>query len=193
MGEKRGMQMLANEAELKQLMVGGLGGDERSYRMLLEQLSRYLRGYFRVKLTRAGYGPAEAEDLLQEVLMAIHTRRHTYDTAELFTPWMHAIARYKLIDYLRRTKGPHAAVDIDDAEEIAAADTHAAAESSHDLQRLLSQIPSKMRQAIQSVKIDGLSIAEAAKRDGMSESAVKINIHRGLKALAALVAREHPT
>lgn len=187
------MQMLANEAELKQLMVGGLGGDERSYRMLLEQLSRYLRGYFRVKLTRAGYGPAEAEDLLQEVLMAIHTRRHTYDTAELFTPWMHAIARYKLIDYLRRTKGPHAAVDIDDAEEIAAADTHAAAESSHDLQRLLSQIPSKMRQAIQSVKIDGLSIAEAAKRDGMSESAVKINIHRGLKALAALVAREHPT
>lgn len=193
MGEKRGMQMLANEAELKQLMVGGLGGDERSYRMLLEQLSRYLRGYFRVKLTRAGYGPAEAEDLLQEVLMAIHTRRHTYDTAELFTPWMHAIARYKLIDYLRRTKGPHAAVDIDDAEEIAAADTHAAAESSHDLQRLLSQIPSKMRQAIQSVKIDGLSVAEAAKRDGMSESAVKINIHRGLKALAALVARERPT
>jgi RNA polymerase sigma-70 factor (ECF subfamily) len=193
MGEKRGMQMLANEAELKQLMVGGLGGDERSYRMLLEELSRYLRGYFRVKLTRAGYGPAEAEDLLQEVLMAIHTRRHTYDTAELFTPWMHAIARYKLIDYLRRAKGRHAAVDIDDAEDIAAADTHAAAESSHDLQRLLSQIPSKMRQAIQSVKIDGLSVAEAAKRDGMSESAVKINIHRGLKALAALVARERPT
>lgn len=185
--------MLANETELKNLMVRGLGGDETSYRMLLEQLSHYLRGYFRAKLTQAGYGPSEAEDLLQEVLIAIHTRRHTYDPSEFFTPWMHAIARYKLIDYLRRTKGAHAAVDIDDAEEIAAADTHVAAESSHDLQRLLGQIPEKMRQAIQSVKIDGLSVAEAAKRDGMSESAVKVNIHRGLKALAALVARERPT
>lgn len=185
--------MLANETELKNLMLRGLGGDESSYRMLLEQLSHYLRGYFRAKLTQAGYGPSEAEDLLQEVLMAIHTRRHTYDPSELFTPWMHAIARYKLIDYLRRTKGARAAVGIDDAEEIAAADAHVAAESSHDLQKLLGQIPGKMRQAIQSVKIDGLSVAEAAKRDGMSESAVKVNVHRGLKALAALVAREHTT
>lgn len=183
--------MLANEAELKELMVKGLGGDETAYRALLKQLTLYLRGYFRAKLSKAGYGPSEAEDVLQEVLMAIHTRRHTYDPAQLFTPWMHAIARYKLIDYLRRAKGPYVTVAVDDAEEIAAADAHISAESNYDLQKLLSQIPGKMRQAIESVKIQGLSVAETAKRTGMSESSVKVNVHRGLKALAALVGREH--
>lgn len=185
--------MLANETELKKLMVAGLKGDEASYRALLEQLSRYLRGYYRAKLAQMGRGATEAEDLLQEVLMAIHTRRHTYDPNALFTPWMHAIARYKLIDYLRRTQGSRVDVPIDDASEIAAQDEHVAAESSHDLQKLLSQLPDKMRRAIQSVKIDGLSVAEAAKRCGMSESAVKVNVHRGLKTLAALIAREETT
>jgi RNA polymerase sigma-70 factor (ECF subfamily) len=185
--------MLANETELKKLMVAGLKGDEASYRALLEQLSRYLRGYYRTKLAQVGQGATEAEDLLQEVLMAIHTRRHTYDPNELFTPWMHAIARYKLIDYLRRTRGSLHHVPIDDAAEVAARDEHIAAESSHDLQKLLSQLPEKMRRAIECVKIDGLSVAEAAKRSGMSESAIKVNVHRGLKALAALIAREETT
>jgi len=182
--------MLANETELKKLMVAGLNGDEASYRALLEQLSAYLRGYFRAKLAQVSQGATEAEDLLQEALMAIHTRRHTYDPSELFTPWMHAIARYKLIDYLRRTRGSRVDVPIDDASEVAAQDKHIAAESNHDLQKLLSQLPDKMRRAIQCVKIDGLSVAEAANRCGMSESAVKVNVHRGLKALAALIARE---
>lgn len=185
--------MLANETELKKLMLEGLEGNEASYRALLEQLSRYLRGYYKVKLAQAGRGPTEAEDLLQEVLMAIHTRRHTYDPRELFTPWMHAIARYKLIDHLRRSRGSHADAPIDDASEVAAVDDHVATESRHDLQRLLGQLPDKMRRAIQGVKIDGLSVAETAKRCDMSESAVKVNVHRGLKALAALIAREQAT
>lgn len=185
--------MQAHEADLKRLMVEGLGGDEASYRLLLEQLSRHLRGYFRAKLTQAGFGANDAEDLLQEALIAIHTRRHTYDPAALLTPWISAIARYKLIDYLRRTKGVRSTVCIDLADEFPAVDTQVAAESSHDLQKLLSRIPTKMRQAIQSVKIDGLSVADAAKQNGMSESAVKVNIHRGLKALANLLAQEHST
>jgi RNA polymerase sigma-70 factor (ECF subfamily) len=122
--------------------------------------------------------------------MAIHTRRHTYDPAEPLTPWVHAIARYKLIDYLRRTRTSSADVPIDDAEEVTAQDDHVGTESAYDLARLLAKLPEKMRRAIQSVKLDGLSVAEAAARCDMSESDVKVSVHRGLRALAASIARE---
>jgi len=185
--------MAANETELKGLMVAGLDGDAAAYRALLDRLSRYLRSYYKSKLARIGRGAIEAEDLVQEVLMAIHTRRHTYNPDEPFTPWMHAIARYKLIDHLRRTQGSLADVPLDTAGEVAAHDDHIRVESGHDLQKLLSDLPDKMRRAIQCVKIDGLSVAEAARRCGMSESAVKVNVHRGLRALAATIAREERT
>jgi RNA polymerase sigma-70 factor (ECF subfamily) len=185
--------MAVDETELKRLMVTALAGDAGAYRVLLDQVSRYLRGYFTAKLTRYGRGAAEAEDLVQEVLLAIHTRRHTYNPDEPFTPWMHAIARYKLIDHLRRTDAMQANLPIDDVGEIASQGDHVQVESGYDLQRLLSRLPEKMRRAIQCVKIDGMSVAETAKRCGMSESAVKVNVHRGLRALAAAIGREDRT
>jgi RNA polymerase sigma-70 factor (ECF subfamily) len=178
------------EAELKSLMVAGLDGDAAAHRLLLERLSRLLRGYYKRRLARIGRGATEAEDLMQEALLAIHTRRHTYDPSELLTPWVHAIARYKLIDHLRRTRASVTDVPIDDAPDMAAQDDHAGTESAHDLDRLMGQLPDKMRRAIQCVKLDGLSVAEAASRCGMSESDVKVSVHRGLKALAASIARE---
>ncbi|HAH65214.1 MAG TPA: RNA polymerase subunit sigma [Rhizobiales bacterium] len=185
--------MVANETELKELMLAGLDGDAAAYRTLLDQVSRYLRGYYRTKLARMGRGATEAEDLMQEVLIAIHTRRHTYDPDRPFTPWLYAIARYKLIDHLRLTKGSLTDLPLDDAGEVAAQDDHVSVESGHDLQKLLSRLPVKMRCAIQYVKIDGLSVAEAARRCGMSESAVKVNVHRGLRTLADSIAREETT
>jgi RNA polymerase sigma-70 factor (ECF subfamily) len=97
---------------------------------------------------------------------------------------VHAIARYKLIDQLHNTRQSMTDVPIDDAAEIAAQDDHIGAESAYDLHKLLDRLPEKMRRAIQCVKLEGLSVAEAAHRCGMSESAVKVNIHRGLRALA---------
>lgn len=182
--------MAANETELKGLMVAGLHGDAAAYRTLLSNLSRYLRGYYKAKLSGFAQSASEAEDLVQEVLLAIHTRRHTYNAEEPFTPWMHAIARYKLIDHLRRTRGLRTNVPLDDAAEVIAHNDQSEIESTYDLKTLLSEIPDKMRRAIQCVKIEGLSVAEAAERCGMSESAVKVNVHRGLKSLAALVRRE---
>ena len=182
--------MSTNEPELKALMTAGLDGDAAAYRALLDLLSRHLRGYYRGRLSRIGRGPSEAEDLLQEALLAIHTRRHTYDPAALLMPWVHAIARYKLIDYLRRTHASRGDVPIDDADELAAHDDNGDAESSIDLMRLLGRLPEKMRRAIQDVKLDGLSVAESARRSGMTESAVKVSIHRGLKALSAAIATE---
>lgn len=184
--------MMTSEQELKGLMTAGLDGDGAAYRMLLERLSTHLRSYYRGRLARAGRGPAEAEDLLQEALLAIHTRRHTYDRAELFTPWLHAIARYKLIDHLRRTNVTRRSLPIEDADEqeLTSHLDQGGVESSVDLGRLMARLPVKMRRAIQDVKLDGLSIAEAARRSGMTESAVKINIHRGLKAMAAAIRPE---
>lgn len=184
------MHVTKNEAELKQLMVAGLDGDVAAYRNLLERISRLLRSYYRTKLSRIGREGTEAEDLMQEVLMAIHTRRHTYDTNEPFLPWMYAVARYKLIDHLRRTRSSLANVPIDEAEEVIADEDYAGIESGHDLHKLMVDLPDKMRRAIECVKLEGLSVAEAAVRCGTSQSAIKVNVHRGLKRLAAGIARE---
>jgi RNA polymerase sigma-70 factor (ECF subfamily) len=123
--------------------------------------------------------------------MAVHTQRHTYDPDQPLTPWVYAIARYKLIDHLRRTRASMTEVPVEDAGQLMARDDRVAAESALDLAKLLSRLPDKTRMAIQHVKLDGLSVAEAAVRCGISESAVKINVHRGLKALAAFISREN--
>jgi RNA polymerase sigma-70 factor (ECF subfamily) len=182
--------MAAHEQELKSLMTAGLDGDAAAYRALLERIAPHLRGYYRRRLGRAGRGVFEAEDLLQEALLAIHTPRHTYDRADLFTPWMYAIARYKLIDYLRRTKRSLGERRIEDVGEITSHPDHEAVESSIDLKRLMAQLPMKMRRTLQYVKLEGLSTAEAARRSDMTVSAVKVNIHRGLKALSAAIKQD---
>jgi len=182
--------MTTREIELKALMLASLDGDAASHRALLDRLSRRLRAYYKGKLAR---GAAEAEDLVQETVLAIHLKRHTYDPAEPLTPWVHAIARYKLIDFLRRTRTSIADVPIEEADTIMAHDDNVDTESTYDLKRLIQRLPEKMRCSIEAVKLDGQSIAEAAKRCGISESGVKVNIHRGLKTLAALVARETRT
>src|SRR5262245_31466844 len=178
-------RVATNEAELKSLMIAGLAGQASAHRALLDRLSRYLRAYFKGRLARAGRSAGEAEDLVQEALLAIHVRRHTYDPAEPFTPWAYAITRYKLIDYLRRTHASSDDVPIEEAGALLAKDDHTGAESARDLSQLLSRLPDKMRRAIEFVKIEGMSVAEAVRRCGASESAIKINVHRGLKTLAA--------
>jgi RNA polymerase sigma-70 factor (ECF subfamily) len=182
--------MAATESELKALMLAGLGGEAAAYRTLLARIGDHLRAYFGTRLACFGRSPADAEDLVQEALLAIHTKRATYDPNEPFTPWVYAIARYKLIDHLRRKHVEDSDVPVEDVEAVLAeTDDHAGVESALDLETLMAQLPDKMRRAIESVKIEGLSVAEAARRCGMSESAVKVNVHRGLKALSLLVAR----
>jgi RNA polymerase sigma-70 factor (ECF subfamily) len=178
------------EIELKALMLASLDGNAASHRSLLDRLSRRLRAYYKAKLVAVGRGIAEAEDLVQEAILAIHLKRHTYDPREPLTPWVHAIARYKLIDFLRRHRASLAEIPIDAADEVMAHDDSADTESTHDIRRLMQRLPEGMQCAIKAVKLDGLSVAEAANRCGLSESGVKVNIHRGLKALAASIARE---
>jgi RNA polymerase sigma-70 factor (ECF subfamily) len=183
----------SREGELQALMSAGLDGDAAAYHQLLERLTCHLRGYYRHRFARIGHGPTEAEDLLQETLIAFHTHRHTYDRSQPFTPWIHAIARYKFMDYLRRTKSSFKDIPMESAQDLTATSDVAAVESGLDLERLMSRISSKAREAIQYVKLEGLSISEAAARCGMSESAVKVAVHRGLKALALRIRQERGT
>ncbi len=178
------------ERELRALMIAGLDGDAGAYHQLLERLTSHLRAYYRNRFARIGHGPTEAEDLLQEALTAVHTHRHTYDRSQPFTPWIHAIARYKFLDYLRRTKSSLKDIPMESAQDLTATSEVAAVESGLDLERLMSRISSKARQAIQYVKLEGLSVSETAARCGMSESAVKVAVHRGLKALALRIRQE---
>src|SRR5260370_39845655 len=108
--------MTTHEIELKALMVASLDGDGASPRTLLERLSGRRRAYYKGKLAGIGRGASEAEDLVQEAVLAIHIKRHTYDPAEPLTPWVHAIARYKLIDFLRRTRASISDVPIEEAD-----------------------------------------------------------------------------
>jgi len=144
-----------------------------------------LRSFFRKRL--AGL-PEEAEDLVQEVLLAIHNQRHTYDARPPLTAWVHSIARYKLIDLLRRRSRSDLLNDsLDEGEELFVAPDDEAAEAHYDIAKLLQQLPDRQRLPIQYVKIEGASVADTAARTGMSVSAVKVGIHRGLKALAAKI------
>src|SRR5450759_268558 len=143
--------MAADEAELRALMRASLAGNAAAHRTLLNRLSANLRAYYKSRLARIGRSATEAEDLTQEALIAIHTRRHTYDPAAPLMPWVHAIARYKLIDHLRQTRASMKDLPIEDAEEIMAQDDHVGSESAYDLNRLLGQLPDKMRRTIQLV------------------------------------------
>ena len=173
------------EEKLKALFIAGLGGDQRSYRAALDLLTRHLRAFLRKRLV---HQPSEVEDLLQESLLAIHLHRHTYDPGQLFTPWAYTITRHKLIDFTRRHARTEAHLDpLDDAHELLAAQDDQAHEAHRDVHRLLDQLPDRHRLPILHTKLEGLSVAEAAERTGMSESAIKIGVHRGLKALAALM------
>lgn len=130
--------------------------------------------------------PDEVEDLVQETLLAVHNYRHTYDPEQPLTAWIHAIARYKLVDMVRRRAGREALNDpLDDQGDVLAVSDADAADARRDIATLLGQLSENQRKAIQYVKLEGVSVSEAARMTGMSESAVKVSVHRGLKALAA--------
>src|SRR3954471_18474637 len=105
--------MNSPELELKALMLASLRGDAAAHRTLLDRLSRHLRGYYKRHLIRSGRGAEEAEDLTQETLLTIHLQRHTSEVEQPFTPWVHAVARYKMVDPLRRNRLSAASVPID--------------------------------------------------------------------------------
>jgi RNA polymerase sigma-70 factor (ECF subfamily) len=162
-------------------MLAGLEGDRASYRLLLTELRPRLSAYFARRL----HGDSSSiEDLVQDTLLSIHTRRETYNVTEAFTPWAYAIARYKLIDHYRRLKR-RVHVPIENASAVFVEDETEASDARRDIEAVLLRLPEKTRALLRSVKLDELSHAEAGERAGMSEGAVKVAVHRAMKVLAA--------
>ena len=180
--------MSASEDRLRDLLVRGLAGDAPAYHACLKELSAYLRAFLRRRLARL---PDEVEELVQETLLAVHNQRHTYDADQPLTAWVHGIARYKLVDLLRRRAVREALNDpLDDELDVFASSDTEAADARRDVAKLLERLPDRQRLPIIRMKLEGLSVTETARLTGMSESAVKVGVHRGLKALAAMIRRE---
>lgn len=177
--------MKASEARLRALLLQGLAGEADAYHAFLKALSAHLRAFLRRRLSGL---PDEIEDLVQDTLLAVHSQRHTYRADQPLTAWVQAIARYKLIDLFRSRAGREALHDpLDDELGLFASSDTEAAQARRDVASLLEQLPDHQRLPIVHTKLEGLSVAEAARATGMSESAVKVGVHRGLKALAALM------
>ena len=178
-------RMQEGEDKLRALLLQGLAGDAGAYQRCLKDLGAHLRAFFRRRMASL---PDDIEDLVQETLLAVHNQRHTYQSNQPLTAWVHAIARYKLVD-LFRSRGVREALNdpLDDELQVFAASDLDASDARRDLGHLLSQLPDHMRLPIMHMKLEGLSVIETAQATGMSESAVKVGVHRGLKALAALI------
>jgi RNA polymerase sigma-70 factor (ECF subfamily) len=179
----------ARDREWSAAMRAALAGDAAAYRKLLSDLSPYLRNLCRKACVRAGLSASEAEDAMQEALLAIHLKRHTWDPNQPLTPWVAAIARNKIIDTLRR-RGRRAETDIADYEDVLSTPPETEhferEQEKQDALRLLEQLSDRQRQAIEAVSIRGESLRDASQKLGVTEGALRVSVHRGLKALAAL-------
>lgn len=178
----------AIEDRLHALMAQSLDGNETAYRDFLQVTATHLRAFLRRRLQR---WPDEVEDLVQESLLAIHNQRASYDRNAPVTAWMYAIAKYKLIDWLRR----HARREIfndtlDDENELFSTADADAQDAQRDLKKLLVLLPEQQRNAIIHTKIDGWSVREAANAMQISEASVKVAVHRGLKTLSEKMREE---
>lgn len=174
--------MPESEAQLKEWMLGGLDGDAAAHTALLRALVPLLQSFYGRKLRDAA---ADVQDLVQETLISVHTRRASYDRNRPFTAWLYAVARHRLVDYYRRRK---LSASVEDLEDILAAEGFEERVTARmDVDVLLNTLPPKQAQAITDTHLEGKSIAEAAASAGIGMSDVKVSIHRGLKAIAARI------
>lgn len=172
------------ESELRNLLLQGLNGSSQAYRAFLLELSQLLRLYIKRRFDRLNRPANDAEDVVQEALLAIHNRRHTYESDLPVTAWAYAIARYKLIDHLRANNHEYQTIPLDGVDSIV--DVRDEVEARIAVQNGVSALPESLRLPIELVKLKGYTAREAASRTGTSEATVRVNVHRGLKALARL-------
>jgi RNA polymerase sigma-70 factor, ECF subfamily len=166
------------------LMRAAVAGDDEAYHRVLKAVTPVLRAAARRGLARAGQPADQSEDIVQEILLAVHLKRHTWDATAPFAPWLFAIARNKLIDALRR-RGRRIFVNIDDFAETLADAPAAPQVSAGEVDAQLQTLPQRQREVLQSIAVEASSIKQTAQRFAMSEGAVRVALHRALSSLTA--------
>ena len=180
----KAMQVQAGKEDWDALMRLALSGDEQAYARFLRAVSPVLRGVIRAR-GWAQVGDAGCEDILQEVLLTIHLKRHTWRSEDPVRPWLYTIARHKVIDAFR-ARGRHLSVPVEDFAETLAAPAQDDPLETRDRDRMLSYLEPRTADIVRGIGVAGDSIAETGTRLGMTEGAVRVALHRGLKKLAAL-------
>ena len=172
------------EEEWAALMRAAIDGDGAAYRALLQSLSPSLRAAVRRGFMQAGAPLGDVEDVVQETLLALHLKRNTWDSSQPLGPWVRAIARHKLIDALRR-RGRRIQVPIEGILDTLAAEEDHSGVDRQDAERLVDGLNGRQREVVRAIGLEGQSIRDVAQRLQMKEVAVRVALHRGLKALAA--------
>jgi RNA polymerase sigma factor (sigma-70 family) len=157
--------------------------DRASYHRLLHELAPVLRGVVSRGFARYGLGSEDGEDVVQETLLALHLKRHTWDEHRAFLPWVQAIAQNKLVDNLRR-RGHHTQIPIDEVSETLAADVRNAEMNGVDAERMIARLKGRQRDIVVAISIEGASARQVGERLGMNEGAVRVALHRALQSLA---------
>jgi len=172
------------EDEWTGLMRSAMSGDSAAYHRLLKAITPVLRAAARRGLARAGQPVDQSEDIVQDILLAVHLKRHTWDVNAAFAPWLFAIARNKLIDALRR-RGKRIFVNVDDFAETLADQPVAETASPSEVALQLKSLPARQRDVLQSIAVESASIKDTAAKFAMSEGAVRVALHRALASLTA--------
>jgi RNA polymerase sigma factor (sigma-70 family) len=164
-------------------MRAAMAGDGGAYRQFLVSVTPHVRAVARSRCRSLGAPESEVEDIVQEVLLTLHLKRGTWDRSRPIGPWVAAITRNRLIDILRR-RGRHVTVPIEDFVDSLSAEGPTPALSTRDTDSLLGRLKPQQREIVQSISLNGSSIRETADRLHITEGAVRVTLHRALKALA---------
>lgn len=176
------MDSTERERQWTELMEQSLRGDTRAYRQLLVLLTVAVRKVVRGRVRSLGL---EAEDIVQEVLLALHLKRGTWVVGTPLAPWIAAVARNKIVDALRR-QGHRTQVPLENVMDTLWSDTTESGEQAHDLERALGRLNQRQREVVRGVSLEGHSAQEVAARLRMSEGAVRVTLHRSLRTMAAM-------
>jgi RNA polymerase sigma-70 factor (ECF subfamily) len=178
------MTASSRESDWAARMRAAMAGDADAYRQFLVSVTPHVRAVARSRCRSLGAPEGEAEDVVQEVLLTIHLKRGTWDQSRPIGPWVAAITRNKLIDVLRR-RGRHINVPIEEVVDSLQAEDRTPALATRDIDTLLGHLKVQQREIVRSISIDGNSIRDTAGRLRMTEGAVRVALHRALKALGA--------
>jgi len=175
--------VIDRESHWAALMRTARRGDAGAYHRLLHELAPMLRGLASRGFPNHKLSREDVEDVVQETLLAVHLKRHTWDESRPLLAWVSAIARHKMIDILRR-RGSHRHLPIDDVSDWLASEPQPAEMNSVDAERVIATLKGRQRQIVLAISIERASAREVARRLGMTEGAVRVALHRALKSLA---------